>query len=34
MGQYISLLEFTFVACISIIGYVVIKAFYETFIKK
>lgn len=29
----ISLLEFTFISCVSIVGYVVIKAFYETFIK-
>jgi hypothetical protein len=34
MGTHISLLEFTFIACISIIVYVAGKAFYQTFIKK
>ena len=34
MGTHISLLEFVIISVVSLVGYVVVKSFYETYIKK
>jgi len=34
MNTHISILEFFIISVVSVLGYAVIKAFYETYIKK
>jgi len=34
MNTHISILEFLIISVVSVLGYAVIKAFYQTYIKK